>query len=76
MKGIDVSTDMIRSPEEIVKGENEGAVAREYTENRDAGKTDYEAKKAVSPLLGHNRAEVTNVYLAGVKKNRDGDGKV
>jgi integrase len=48
--------------------------AKQYTTNRNDGKTDYDAKKAVSPLLGHNRAEVTNVYLAGVKKGKDGDG--
>jgi site-specific recombinase XerC len=50
--------------------------AGKYTENRDVGKTDYAAKKAVSPLLGHNRADVTNVYLAGVKTCKDGEGNV
>ena len=33
------------------------------------GKTDSEAKKAVSRLLGHEREDVTRIYLAGVKKD-------
>jgi hypothetical protein len=28
--------------------------------------SDYKAKKSVSPLLGHNRAEVTGIYLASL----------
>jgi integrase len=50
--------------------------AGKYTENRSVGKSDYDAKKAVSPLLGHNRAEVTSAYLASVKKGKDGDDNV
>ena len=33
------------------------------------GQTDNEAKKAVSRLLGHEREDVTRIYLAGVKKD-------
>lgn len=32
-----------------------------------AGKTPYEARKAVSRLLGHGRDDVTNIYLASLK---------
>ena len=32
-----------------------------------AGKTPYEARKAVSKLLGHGRDDVTNIYLASLK---------
>lgn len=37
------------------------------------GKTDSEAKKAVSRLLGHEREDVTRIYLAGVKKDGGAD---
>lgn len=37
------------------------------------GKSDSEAKKAVSRLLGHEREDVTRIYLAGIKKAGDID---
>ena len=33
------------------------------------GKTDYEARKMVSELLGHHRDDVTRIYLAGSEKD-------
>ena len=42
--------------------------ARRYTELTTAGKSDLDAHLKVSQLLGHNRAEVTDIYLASLKK--------
>lgn len=41
--------------------------ARQYREALDGGATEYRAKLEVSKLLGHGRADVTNVYLASRK---------
>ena len=38
--------------------------ARQYREALDGGATEYRAKLEVSKLLGHGRADVTDVYLA------------
>ena len=36
------------------------------------GKSEYEAKKAVSRLLGHRRLDVVDVYLASLKGGEGG----
>ena len=36
-----------------------------YDEFIQMGKTDFQARKAVSELLGHHRDDVTRIYLAG-----------
>lgn len=41
--------------------------ARQYREALDGGATEYRAKLDVSHLLGHGRADVTDVYLASEK---------
>lgn len=41
--------------------------AEKYRGCIDAGKTPYEARKAVSRLLGHGRDDVTKIYLASLK---------
>ncbi len=41
--------------------------ARQYGKRVDSGATEYRAKLDVSHLLGHGRADVTNVYLASEK---------
>ncbi len=41
--------------------------AEKYQSFIAAGKTPYEARKAVSRLLGHGRDDVTNIYLASLK---------
>ena len=41
--------------------------ARQYREALDGGATEYRAKLEVSKLLGHGRADVTDVYLASRK---------
>lgn len=38
-----------------------------------AGRTPYEARKAVSKLLGHGRDNVTRIYLASLKEGRKDD---
>lgn len=40
-----------------------------YLEFIHAGKTPYEARKAVAHLLGHGRDDVTRIYLASLKKD-------
>ena len=57
--------------------------AEQYTRLIQAGHSEYDARKRVSELLGHNREDVTRIYLAGVKKadsssesGRDGSGDV
>lgn len=42
--------------------------ARKYQELTASGKSDLDAHLGVSRLLGHNRAEVTDVYLASLEK--------
>ena len=42
--------------------------ARKYTQLTVEGKSDLDAHLEVSRLLGHNRAEVTDIYLASLKK--------
>lgn len=41
--------------------------AEKYQDFIRAGKTPYEARKAVSKLLGHGRDDVTRIYLASLK---------
>ena len=41
-----------------------------YQERIAAGATPYEARKAVSRLLGHGRDDVTKIYLASLQKPR------
>ncbi|MCL2077965.1 MAG: tyrosine-type recombinase/integrase [Oscillospiraceae bacterium] len=43
-----------------------------YNELMDRGYTDIQAKREVSKLLGHERADVTRIYLSGVGKERGG----
>lgn len=45
--------------------------AEKYRDFIAAGKNAYEARKAVSRLLGHGRDDVTNIYLASLKGERD-----
>jgi integrase len=40
--------------------------AGKYAEFRASGESDADAKRDVSPLLGHNRPDVTRIYLAGL----------
>lgn len=47
--------------------------AEKYRELTEDGMTELDAHFAVSRLLGHERADVTNIYLASVKK--EGGGK-
>ncbi len=44
--------------------------AEKYQNYIAAGKSPYEARKAVSKLLGHGRDDVTRIYLASLKENR------
>ena len=41
--------------------------ARQYRKAVDGGATEYQAKLKVSKLLGHGRADVTDVYLTSEK---------
>ena len=57
--------------------------AEQYTRLIQAGHSEYNARKKVAELLGHNREDVTRIYLAGVKKadsagesGKGGDGDV
>jgi integrase len=45
--------------------------AEQYTRLIREGYSEYDARKRVSELLGHERDDVTRVYLAGVKKTDD-----
>lgn len=45
----------------------------QYLRLRQTGQTEMEAKRKVSKLLGHNRPDIVNIYLAGLK---DGDDDV
>ena len=45
--------------------------AEKYQGFVNAGKTPYEARKAVSKLLGHGRDDVTNIYLASLKEGKE-----
>ncbi len=45
-----------------------------YQEFIQVGKSPYEARKAVSKLLGHGRDDVTRIYLASIKKEDGADG--
>ena len=48
--------------------------AEKYKEMTDGGMSELDAHFAVSRLLGHERADVTNIYLASVKKEtHDGE---
>lgn len=42
--------------------------AEKYRELTDSGKSALDAHFAVSRLLGHERPDVTNIYLASVRK--------
>ena len=44
--------------------------ADKYTSLVESGMSELDAHFAVSRLLGHERADVTNIYLASVKKNK------
>lgn len=46
-----------------------------YVEFVKQGQTPYQARKAVSKLLGHGRDDVTRIYLASLDKGDCGDGK-
>ncbi len=43
--------------------------AEKYLQLMDEGLDDLDARYAVSRLLGHNRSDVTTVYLAALKNN-------
>lgn len=45
--------------------------AEKYQGFIQAGKTPYEARKAVSKLLGHSRDDVTKIYLASLKGDEE-----
>ncbi len=45
--------------------------AEKYQSYINAGKSPYEARKAVSQLLGHGRDDVTKIYLASLKGGED-----
>ncbi len=47
--------------------------ARWYLQFIREGKTDHKAKQEVSRLLGHEREDVTRIYLAGVEKSLSAD---
>ena len=48
--------------------------AEQYTKLTEDGMSAIDAHYAVSRLLGHERADVTNIYLASVRKRgRDGE---
>ena len=48
--------------------------AEQYTRLRESGMSVIDAHYAVSRLLGHERADITNIYLASVRKRgRDGE---
>lgn len=50
------------------------AAAEQYTKLTEDGMSAIDAHYAVSRLLGHERADVTNIYLASVRKRgRDGE---
>jgi len=40
-----------------------------FNEFINSGYTEWQAKKAVSKLLGHERGDVTEIYLSSLKKN-------
>lgn len=46
-----------------------------YVEFVKQGQTPYQARKAVSKLLGHGRDDVTRIYLASLDKGDGADGK-
>lgn len=46
-----------------------------YVEFVNQGKTPYQARKAVSRLLGHGRDDVTRIYLASLDKGDGASGK-
>ncbi|MCC8022299.1 MAG: site-specific integrase [Clostridiales bacterium] len=50
--------------------------AEQYLDLLAEGKTKRQAKLQVSKLLGHNREDVTRLYLAGVLNREDGDADV
>jgi len=49
--------------------------ARTYRELLQKGTSPLDASYQVSRLLGHERPDVTNIYLASVKKEEVSDGK-
>lgn len=49
--------------------------AEKYKALLAAGRSELDAHFAVSQLLGHERADVTNIYLSSVRKERCGDGE-
>ena len=51
---------------------HEGFAARTYQESIDSGMSPLSAGLRVSQLLGHERPEITQGYLASVKDSADG----
>ena len=51
---------------------HEGFAARTYQESIDSGMSPLSASLRVSQLLGHERPEITQGYLASVKDSADG----
>ena len=47
--------------------------AERYTRLRTAGYSEYDARLQVSKWLGHERDDVTRIYLAGIKQEGGGD---
>ena len=45
---------------------------RQYTQHIAKGRTVTDAKRQVSKSIGHNRPDVTNIYLAGLNGNKRG----
>jgi hypothetical protein len=42
---------------------------RKFLEFADKGVAEWEAKQAVSKLLGHERGDVTEIYLSSLSRN-------
>lgn len=47
--------------------------ANRYRELKKAGRSDFEAHLVISRLLGHERADITDIYLVGIKNGWDHD---
>jgi hypothetical protein len=46
---------------------------RKFLEFADKGMTEWEAKREVSKLTGHERGDVTEIYLSSLRKNGGDD---
>ena len=62
--------NQFRITECIFHGLRHVCAAEWYQERIAAGATPYEARKAVSRLLGHGRDDVTKIYLASLRETR------